>query len=83
MFDMPLFDISTITKFEILASATVDGSRWYTIHIRHRNDITKFLLDKEKSSPHMVVYVDSPWNGGNIYDVHESIYNILVLKYGI
>lgn len=71
-----------IPMFTILSAAIVDGEQWYTIHVNNNHYITRFLLNKESEKSSKVVYIDSPWNGGHIYDVHISIYNWLVLKYG-
>ena len=78
MFNMPIVNI---TKFTIIDNAIVDGDLWYTLHVKHIGMIS-FLNNKEKSGSKMVRYLDSPNNGGDIYDIHESIFNLMVLKYG-
>jgi hypothetical protein len=77
----PSLFLEDIPMFTIISSAIVDGEQWYTIQVNNHS-ITRFLLNKEKENSSKVVYIDSPWIDEHIYDVHISIYNLLVLKYG-
>lgn len=77
-----VFTIPDLKPFKVVTSAEVDGTQWYTIQVfPYSHDMIRYLLDQEDKPSRKVIYVNTLDSGGTIYDVHRSIYNLLVLKY--
>jgi hypothetical protein len=72
-----------MTKMQKIAQGEVDGAMWYTVHCPS-SEICGWI--REQNSELWVQTVDADTSKGgyflfNLYDIHEDLYSMLLLKF--
>ena len=71
-----------LPNFEILTKSMVDGGQWYTIRCRKETSIWLRSAFKDQEDRQWFQNIDQRWNiNFNVFDVNETIYTMLALKW--
>ncbi len=76
-----LDEIANLPAIRILDQADVDGETWYTIQCKP-SYVSAWVQEQDPALWHRHEHVDKQWYVHfNVFDMHEKLYTIMMLKW--